>query len=516
MTDSKNFERVEEFLRTNPNEFKKLKQFVIKNVSLFAFFEEKGVEMDGSVSAKNVTYKCPFHTTDSFDSGRGTTKDGVELYFCNNPTCPVHGKALDVIACNKAFILKETGMQVSYTYALLDLYCNRLGKELPTVFVKEQTPEEIAAEKDKYMTCLLFLHITAIAKKLLNDPKLGEEGRKYLQGRKISQSFWKVFHMGWIPSGYKISEDLISKGFTKEFLAEKGIISKTTGNDTLFNRIVIPMWAEGTDVLDPNFVFKDAVVDNLYTRTVIIKNDKDKAYKHRYINRELPFYNIKSCLGKQNIILVEGIIDCLSIQDVLIKMRGIVNTGKTFNLDPLNTGVAATYGTNGLSDEKMKKYLGSFKNIFLAADNDTNNAGQTANIKRAKTLSAMFPNANIKLVSWNKKDANDMLVSGAKPEEFWACLEKSVSLEEFCVANVSQKLNSAKNSIEETFKVLEEIKPILDGFDTSDPLRVYAFSNFVSQNVKIPIEVVLFAILKTKVSNPLEIINKILNQKDES
>lgn len=508
MTENKEFNLIADNLKSNPIEFKKLKTFVLENVSIVDIFSDNGVEMDGNLSAQNIAVKCPFHETTTFDSGRINKKNGIELYFCNNPTCSVSGKSLDAIGVHRKILEKQTGLSVSYTYSMLDLYCNKLGKELPTIAMREKTEEEKAQERDKYFTCLLFLHLTAIARKLLLDPKLGEIGRKYLVQRKISESFQKVFWMGFIPSGYKISEDLIKKGFSKEFLMEKGILSKTTGNDTLFNRIIIPMWNETVDPMQPDFVFKDSTIDNLYTRTVIIKNDKDKAYKHRYINNELPFYNIKSCLGKQNIILVEGIMDCLSIQDVLLRMRGIANSGKSFEIDPVNTGVVATYGTNGLSEANMKKYLGGFKNIYLAADNDTNNAGQTANIKRAKILKKMFPKANIRLVTWLKKDANDMLVSGAKPEEFWNCLKDSVSLEEFCIKNISQKIFENKASIEETFKVFESIKPILESIDTSDVLATYQFAKYVSENVKIPIDVILFAILKNKLDNPLEIIAK--------
>ena len=505
MTDFKIFEQIAKMLYDCKTEFKKIQNFVIKNISIRKLFEERQVPIDG------ITTKCPFHDTETMDAGRFSEDKGTEYYYCNNPTCSMHGKRHDVISVHQAFLTKETGLTVSYTIAMLDLYCNVLNQEVPQFTQREQTPEEIAEEKDKYMTNLLFLHIVAIAKKLLADPTWGEEGRKYLSGRKISGAFCKAYHIGWLPSGYKLSEELEAKGFSKEFLAEKGIISKTSGNDTLFNRIVIPMWAEYIDVLDPNFVFRDAVIENLYTRTAIIKTDRDKTYKHRYINRELPFFNIKSCLGKQNIILVEGIIDCLSIQDVLIKMRGLVNSGKTFDsdFDPVNTGVAATYGTNGLSEETMKKYLGGFKNIYLAADNDDNNAGQTANIKRAKVLAKMFPKANVKLVTWNKKDANDMLVSGAAPEEFWTCIEKSISLEEFCIKTVIANMNKNKGDIKTYFDGLEELKPYIEFFDVSDELRLFACAKMVSEGTNIPLDIVLYSFLKTKVSSPLEIIAKL-------
>ena len=495
----------------------KMKNKVNKEID-FVDYVANRAQTDGDKNGSTITVVCEFHSTTSLDAGRLVKRKAEKgdaefwIYFCNNPTCPVHGKGLTLIKYHQEVLQKETGTVISYEDALIDLYVNVLGYEMPEYEVEEQTDEEKAAEEDNYLTNLLHLYVARIARKQLEETK---DGKEYLNDRKIPQYLIDAFHIGYIPSGFKLSEVLLSKGFTEEFLIDKGIISAKTKNDTLFDRIIIPMWGEKVNPMDVNFSYKNAIVPNLYTRTVHIRNDKDKCYKHRYLNRELPFFNIQACLGKKNVILVEGIVDCLSILDVLTKMKVVESKTEdenSFIYKPSETGVVATYGTNGLSDENMKKYLGSFENIILAADNDDNAAGQTANIKRAKKLKSMFPNANIKIVTWKEKDANDMLKAGHKPESFWECVEKAICPEYFAINMVLQPLSKEKDKILSAFNMLDTLSPMLKNLISEipnianeNPLELYKFAEILSQKIGIPVEIILLTILGTK-KNTLELI----------
>lgn len=495
-------------------------KYVRDHVDLIDLFAEFGAKIERN-GGKYTLVQCLIHNSEDCGTGRISTEKGYQVFRCYSTTCKVHGKTLDVIATYQE-LSNLKGENFTYLDAMLDLYCNRLGQAMPNF---EEVSEEEAAinaaelEKKKNLD-LLFKHTVVIAEKLLADPVLGVEGRKYLEQRKISPSFQKAYHIGFIPSGYNISNDLEQRGFSREFMTEVGYLSKKTGNDTLFNRIVIPMWNEQYDVLNPEFSFRHAEIENLYTRTVVIKNDRDKLYKHRYINQQLPFFNIKSCFGKQSIILVEGIVDCLSVQDAILKMKAFDTSAEKFSNvgSAENIGVVATYGTNGLTTEKMKKYLGSFKTIYLAADNDPNNAGQTANLKRANILKQLFPKTNIKLVTWKEKDANDMLVSGAPATDFWDCLNKAISPEEFALKNVCRHLTQ-KSGITEMFALINELKPILSAIDCSDTLKVATFAKFVEKQTHIPYDAIVLSMLTAHVSTneALAILSEMSrNEKNES
>lgn len=491
----------------------KLKTVVFSEIN-FVDFVAKRTETDGDSTRASVAVRCEFHDTTTFDAGRLVKRNGNKgeywLYFCNNPICPVHGNGLNLIKYNQAVMEKENNEEISPEIALLDLYCNYLGYEPPKQDeMPEKTQKEKEDEEDRYLTNLLNLYITRIARKQLAE---SPDGMKYLNERKIPEYLINAFQIGYLPSGFKLSEILLSKGFTEEFLIKKTILSANS-KDTLFDRIIIPMFGEKEDPLGVNFSFKDAIVPNLYTRTVTIRSDKDKAYKHRYLNRNLPFFNIQACMGKKNIILVEGIMDCLSVLDSIIKMKVVESKQQDcpYTFKPSETGVVATYGTNGLSEENMKKYLGSFQNIILAADNDDNGAGQTANIKRAKLLKTLFPNANIKIVSWKEKDANDMLKAGYKPEDFWECIENSIQPEYFIVNNAMKPLMQNKNDILSAFKIIDTISPLLKEVPTENPLELYKFVEILSKKVGIPIEVILLLILGSK-KDVLSLINSAIQE----
>lgn len=484
------------------SQINKLKSIVFKEVD-FPDYVSKRTQTDGDANRQTIAVMCEFHDTNTFDAGRLVKRSGQNgeywLYFCNNSTCPISGNGLNLIRYHQAVMNKEYQEEITPEMALLDLYVNALEypvpeyQEMPT-----KSKEDEAREKDLYLSNLLHLYISKIAQKQL---KSSPEGQKYLTDRKIPQYLVDSFGIGYLPSGFKLSEVLLEKKFPKEFLIEKGILSAKTENDTLFDRIVIPMYGEQEDPMSINFEFNKSNVPNLYTRTVHIRNDKDKAYKHRYLCKELPFFNIKACMGKQTVILVEGIVDCLSILDAIIKMKVVENKSdeNTFLYKPSETGVVATYGTNGLSEENMKKYLGSFKNILLAADNDDNSAGQTANIKRAKILKELFPKANIKIISWKEKDANDMLVAGRKPEEFWECIENAILPEYFTINHVCSNISKEQtDAVVSAFRTIDAISPLLKEIPTENPLETYKFAEILSKRINIPIEIILLCILNNK------------------
>lgn len=494
----------------------KMKSTIYKEID-FVEYVSKRTTIDGNTTMANINVVCEFHDTDTATaarlSKRRIEKDNTEFwtYFCNNPACIIHQKhetkGINLITYHQEVLMKETGMFVSYEDAVVDLYTNVLGYEMPefTEETVEKTPEEKAAEEEAYLLNLLNLYIVKIAEKQLAE---NPEAMEFISKKRgLPNYLISAFHIGYIPSGFKLSEVLEAKGFPKELLIKAGITSAKSGKDTLFDRVIIPMWNEKINPMDVNFSFKDALIPNLYTRTVHIRNDRDKCYKHRYLNRELPLFNIQSCLGKKNIVLVEGIVDSLSILDVITKMR--VEESKmeepNFMYKPSETGVIATYGTNGLSDEAMKKYLGSFENIILAADNDVNSAGQTANIKRAKKLKSMFPKANIKIVTWREKDANDMLVAGYKPQDFWACIESSICPEYFAINTVLQPLEREKDKILSAFNMLDTITPMLKSLVSeipniteNNPMELYKFTEILSKKIGIPVEIILLTILGTK------------------
>ena len=131
-------------------EFLRVQSYVIENIDMISFLEEYGIQVE-RVGAINTAVCCPFHDTNTSDSARVNAKNG-QRFYCNNPTCKVHGKkGLDIIALYQE-LLALKGETVSYIEAMIDLYCNRLNQQMPKF--EDAVEEEVDAAKQKKKSML--------------------------------------------------------------------------------------------------------------------------------------------------------------------------------------------------------------------------------------------------------------------------------------------------------------------------------------------------------------------------
>lgn len=426
-------------------------------------------------SGKWLLAKCPFHSTNTTDAVRVSNNPGDNkspIYWCNNPTCIVRKEYdghLSIYEFWKLINKLDTNEE-----AILDIFLNLLNYEPLDVDLTEE--EIIVLEKEERKKKLYNDVSTILHNYLIND--IGKIGRDYIMDeRKITMDYLKKYNVGFSPGKNYLKNALLKKGYKEEELIEFKILNEK-GYDVFWGRIVFPVY-EGKQIVN----FYSRILD------VFLKDDSSKKFKHRYFNNVFPLYNLQNSLNKKNLILVEGIVDCISTQILL-------DSNEYFK----DFGVIATYGTNGLTKKHLEK-LYNYDCIYLAADNDENFAGQTANIKLGKTLQEMFPETNIRIVKWPTKDVNDLLRSDIqnKEESFINSIENAISLEEFIILTEIEKIekNNSMELIRTQFETINKIDNILNNLDFSktSPIKLYKTLQIVSNKIGVPIEFILLNLI---------------------
>ena len=137
----------------------------------------------------------------------------------------------------------------------------------------------------------------------------------------------------------------------------------------------------------------DNIVFNYYEGSKLVnKKFRSGGKKFTQVSGAKPiFYNINSCLGSDEVYIVEGEFDVLAMYEAGYKNVISVPNGGNDNDD---------YWKNS------EKYLKDVKNFIIAVDND--NVGNILKEKIAQRLGRY----RCKYINFNGKDANDDLISG--------------------------------------------------------------------------------------------------------
>lgn len=166
-----------------------------------------------------------------------------------------------------------------------------------------------------------------------------------------------------------------------DYFAKRGISAETLNkyNVTMDNngRIVFPY-------------YKNGILVNIKTRQNL-ENGKKTFTQTK--DAEKTFFGIDLVKGQENLIIVEGEVDVLSLAEQGIYSVSVPQGGSDTKLECL-----------GNCDDD---FLTSFKNFIIAVDND-----EVGN-KLKNTLLSRFPKDKCKVVNWLQyKDANEVLVAG--------------------------------------------------------------------------------------------------------
>ncbi|MBU6453276.1 MAG: DNA primase [Cyanobacteria bacterium REEB67] len=329
---------------------------------------------------------CPFHT-EKGPSFYVTPEKGI--YKCFG--C---GEGGDVFA----FVQKTKGL--NFIDSVREL-AQRYGVKLV----------ESAQEQQEYdrrsQILLLYQQASEYYIKLLQDPREGIIGRKYLEDRGLTAEMIERFKLGYAPNTWDgllnyLTEKTKASPATLE---EAGLVRKrqeTSGHYDLFrNRLMIPICdSEGRVIAfggrtlgDDSAKYVNSPESPIYTKS------------HHLFGYNLAKQAIKE---KDSVIVVEGYFDVITSHQY-----GFTNT-----VAPLGTALTEAQA------KLLVRYTDS-KRVYLSFDADT--AGATAIERGAKTLNQIAEGVGIELRVINipgGKDPDECLRSGAEGQ---AAFQKAIT-----------------------------------------------------------------------------------------
>lgn len=368
---------------------------------------------------------CPFHDekTPSF-----TVHKGTHSYHCFG--CGAHG---DVIS----FLMQHEKLDFQQA---LHFLAERTGVGL--VLAEEQSQAEIEEDKKKarLRACneeaMLFFHAL-----LLHSP-LAEEGRRYLQGRKIVSDFVSLFTVGYAPPSREgiLIQHLTNKGYKSREMEEAGLVSH--GREFFSERIMFPILdARGFVIGFSGRKWKEETPGGKYINT-----PETLLFKKSRV-----FFGIsysKRRMAKERLaILVEGQIDALQLIYAGFQMT------------------VATLGTAfGEGHVDSLRAIG-VEQVYLAFDQDL------AGLKSAKKAGQLLmkKGIDVKVVTFHGvKDPDELLQKGG-PSLFYDEMLQAKNFIEFLVL-LAKKGSDFSNPADKQREV-EEIKSLI--YEWNNPILIH-------------------------------------------
>jgi DNA primase catalytic core len=336
---------------------------------------------------------CPFHGEKTASFNVNPEKGFFKCFGC--------GEAGDVFA----FVQKIKG--IDFISAVVEL-AHRYG-------VKLAESAEDRKEYDKRSQFLLLYEQTALYyKKLLEDPKEGGIGRKYLADRGITDDTISRFRLGYAPSAWDGLLSYLSQDskVSPQLLAEAGLVrqrQESQGFYDLFrNRLMVPICdSEGRVIAFGGRTLGDDQVKYL--------NSPETAIYHKGLHL-FAFNNAREAIKQKDaVIVVEGYFDAISCHQ-----HGFTNT-------------VATLGT-ALTEQQAKllvRYTDR-KRVYLSFDADP--AGIKAVDRGIETITAIAQGIGIELRVINipgGKDPDECLRSNGGEQAFAEAVEKASLMIEY-------------------------------------------------------------------------------------
>jgi DNA primase len=329
---------------------------------------------------KEFTGLCPFHNekTPSF-----TVNDQKGFYHCFG--CQEHG---DIIG----FVMKSDGMDFKSAVICL---ANDFGIEIPKIETHKKNDKS-----DRYYlllekSCVFFEHNFHTGR--------GDEALKYLKKRAVNFHTIKKFRLGFANNSFdELYKFLLKEGFSRQEIADSGIISKNDQNnlyDRFRNRIVFPI----TDKKNRITAFGGRVLsDDLpkYLNSSETENFKKNKTLYNF------FYAKKPIFEQGFAILVEGYFDVISLN-----LHGVEN-------------VVAGLGT-AIGENQINELFLITNKIIVCLD------GDFAGVRAAKRISDVV----LPLINSKKNIYFAFLPEQTDPDDF---------IKKFGKKSFDEKMNSAK------------------------------------------------------------------------
>ena len=329
---------------------------------------------------------CPFHEekTPSF-----TVSPDKGIFYCFG--CHAGGNVFKFIS------LME---HITY-FEAVKLQAERLGMKIPS---RKKTSDEIKIENEKDA----LFKITSLAQDFyhncLINSKNGEQGRKYLAARGITEKVVRDFKLGFAPDSWDaLTKKITSQGFSEKQLLAAGLaIERKSGDgvyDRLRGRVIIPI----SDISGKVVAFGGRILIDEENQPKYLNTPETEIFSKGKLLFGLD-KSSRAIISANTAIVVEGYMDAISLYSA-----GIEN-------------VVASLGT--AFTENHAKILSRYaRKIIFCYDSDE--AGQRATVRAlpmmkntgAEVFVLIIPDGKDpdEFVQKHGKDAFNRLLKNVKP-----------------------------------------------------------------------------------------------------
>ncbi|MEK7548301.1 MAG: DNA primase [Patescibacteria group bacterium] len=305
-------------------------------------------------AGRNFKAVCPFHQEKTASLMVSSEK---QIWRCFG--CGKGGSIFD-------FIMEAESLEFGDALRLL---AGKAG-----VTLQPRTSAEHRTRDDKSRLLAANDYLSRLAAKILTEHPAGEPGRQYLANRKVKPEIIKQFRLGFLPIGFKASDQLRRQGFTTSE------INKLGSPDRFIGRLLFPIFD---------------VIDNVVGFTGRVIGEGEPKYLNSpespVFNKSRLLYGLNLAKGtiknRNYLILTEGQMDVIALHQA----------GQTNAVASSGTAVTAGQLTT------LAKYT---TNFLLAFDADT--AGIATTVKVIEQLLSLDLSAKVLLVA-PCKDVGELL-----------------------------------------------------------------------------------------------------------
>lgn len=374
-------------------------------------------------SGRNYMGLCPFHKE---KSGSFCVSPDKQIFHCFG--CGVGGNVFRFIQKIENVDFRES----------VEILANRANVEIPLTTVSE------ADEKREKLRRRVFEVNAATAEfyhKNLYLPT-AKPGQEYVKKRKLDNKTLKTFKIGYSGKFNELYLELKKQGFTDEEILATGLVNKNSDGkfiDRYRNRLMFPIF----DSRDRVIAFGGRVLDD--SKPKYINSPENIVYSK---GRNLFAYNVAKKNNPKTILIVEGYMDAISLHQ-----RGISN-------------VVASLGT-ALTEAQGRLLRRSCEKVIIGYDAD--GAGQAAILRGLEILYNLGCDIRILQIQ-GAKDPDEYVIKYG-PEKFKKCMDEAISLVEFKVKMLKNKLDLTQ--VNDKIKFLNEVAKILAKVENNIEREVY-------------------------------------------
>ena len=373
-------------------------------------------------SGRNFFGLCPFHKEKSPSFSVSPDK---QIFHCFG--CGVGGNV---------FHFLQKIENISFLEALESL-ANQAGINLPTL--DNAVDDKLIRLKSK------VYKINEIAANFYHERLYKPESKQaqdYIKKRKLDNKTLKNFLIGYSGNFNELYIELKRQGFTEEEILASCLVNKNENGkyiDRFRRRLMFPI----QDTRNRIIAFGGRVLDDSKPKYI---NSPENIVYHK--GRHLFGLNIAKKEEIKKIIIVEGYMDAISLHQ-----RGIHNA-------------VASLGT-ALTEQQGRLLRKSSEQIIIGYDAD--GAGQAATLRGLEILQNLGCDIRI-LQIYGAKDP-DEFVTKYGPERFQKCVDNAISLVEYKIKMLKQKLNLENTN--DKIKFLNEIAKVLAKVTNNIEREVY-------------------------------------------